>query len=52
MTTYQVYYTKKNGEQVQAWQGLTYVQAWEKVTELARMGYTASVVTAGTGRFA
>jgi hypothetical protein len=48
MTHYQVWYTKKNGEFVMAWQGLTYLQAWGKVTELARAGYDACVVTPAT----
>jgi hypothetical protein len=48
MATYQVWYTKKNGDEMMAWQGLTYTQAWQKVTEMAAMGYDASVVTPAT----
>lgn len=48
MTIYEVWYTKKSGELMMAWQGLTYLQAWAKVKEFAALGYDACVVTPAT----
>lgn len=48
MAIYEVWYTTKRGVEMMAWQGLTYVQAWQKVHELAALGYDAAVVTPAT----
>jgi hypothetical protein len=45
---HEVWYTTKQGVWTQAWQGLSYAQAWDKVKELGKMGYNAAVLTPGT----
>jgi hypothetical protein len=45
---HEVWYTTKDGRKVQAWQGLSYAAAWEKVIELNKCGYQACVFTPGT----
>lgn len=48
LATYEVWYTKPNGEQMMAWQGLTQTQAWRRAQELLTLGYTG-VQTIYTG---
>ena len=48
LRTYEVWYTKPNGETCMAWQGLTQAQAWSRATELLTLGYTG-VQTIDTG---
>lgn len=45
---HEVWYTTKQGIWTQAWQGLSYAAAWEKCTDLTRLGYDAAVLTPGT----
>jgi hypothetical protein len=48
LATYEVWYTKKSGESMLAWQGLTQQQAWGRAKELLTLGY-AGVQTIYTG---
>lgn len=45
---HEVWYTTKDGRFIQAWQGLSYTDAWEKATALTQLGYDACVMTPGT----
>ena len=48
LATYEIWYTKPNGDACMAWQGLTQAQAWSRATALRTLGYTG-VQTIYTG---